>query len=101
MEAQPPEIGHHKKETVGLRKPETIGLYHTSLHTRKTSGFSWVRGGGRSSATSSSLQTAFCWFLPYRDLLPVSLLFAYVFPGFLIPRRALFVLGNICERFAR
>ena len=26
MGAQPPEIEHHRKETVGLRKPETIGL---------------------------------------------------------------------------
>ena len=35
------------------------------------------------------LQTAFYWFLPCRDLLPVTLLFAYVFPGFLVPRCAL------------
>ena len=35
------------------------------------------------------LQTAFYWFLPCLDLLPVALLFAYVFPGFLVPRCAL------------
>ena len=35
MEAQPPEIEHHIKETVGLRKPETIGLYHR--HTPEVS----------------------------------------------------------------
>ena len=29
MGAQPPEIKHHRKETVSLRKPETIGLYQT------------------------------------------------------------------------
>ena len=28
MGAQPPEIEHHRKETVGLRKLETISLYH-------------------------------------------------------------------------
>ena len=28
MGAQPPEIEHHIKETVGLRRLETIGLYH-------------------------------------------------------------------------
>ena len=28
MGAQPPEIEHHRKETVGLRKLETICLYH-------------------------------------------------------------------------
>ena len=26
MGAQPPEIEHHRKETVGLRKLETVGL---------------------------------------------------------------------------
>ena len=35
MGAQPPEIEHHRKETVGLRKPETIGLYHR--HTSEVS----------------------------------------------------------------
>ena len=35
MGAQPPEIKHHRKETVGLRKPETIGLYHR--HTPEVS----------------------------------------------------------------
>ena len=35
MGAQPPEIEHHRKETVGLRKPETIGLYHR--HTPEVS----------------------------------------------------------------
>ena len=35
MEAQPPEIEHHIKETVGLRKPETIVLYHR--HTPEVS----------------------------------------------------------------
>ena len=35
MGAQPPEIEHHIKETVGLRKPETIGLYHR--HTPEVS----------------------------------------------------------------
>ena len=35
MEAQPPEIEHHIKETIGLRKPETIGLYHR--HTPEVS----------------------------------------------------------------
>ena len=35
MEAQPPEIEHHIKETVGLRKPETTGLYHR--HTPEVS----------------------------------------------------------------
>ena len=28
MWARPPEIEHHIKETLGLRKPESIGLYH-------------------------------------------------------------------------
>ena len=32
---QPPEIEHHIKETVGLRRPETIGLYHR--HTPEVS----------------------------------------------------------------
>ena len=31
MEAQPPEIEHHIKETVGPRKPGTIGLYHRHM----------------------------------------------------------------------
>ena len=31
MEAQPPEIKHHIKETVGLRKLETIDLYHRHM----------------------------------------------------------------------
>ena len=31
MEAQPPEIEHHIKETVGLRKLETIDLYHRHM----------------------------------------------------------------------
>ena len=31
MEAQPPEIEHHIKETVGLRKLETMGLYHRHM----------------------------------------------------------------------
>ena len=31
MEAQPPEIELHIKETVGLRKLETIGLYHRHM----------------------------------------------------------------------
>ena len=35
MGAQPPEIEHHIKETVGLRKPETIVLYHR--HTPEVS----------------------------------------------------------------
>ena len=35
MGAQPPEIEHHIKETVGLRRPETIGLYHR--HTPEVS----------------------------------------------------------------
>ena len=35
MGAQPPEIEHHRKETIGLRKPETIGLYHR--HTPEVS----------------------------------------------------------------
>ena len=35
MGAQPPEIEHHIKETVGLRKPESIGLYHR--HTPEVS----------------------------------------------------------------
>ena len=35
MGAQPPEIKHHIKETVGLRRQETIGLYHT--HTPEVS----------------------------------------------------------------
>ena len=36
----------------------------------------------------ATLQTAFYWFLPCRDLLPVSL-FCIRFPGFLVPRCAL------------
>ena len=47
MEAQPPGIGHHKKkETIGLRKPETIGLYHTSLRSLHQENF-WVLMGER------------------------------------------------------
>ena len=41
------------------------------------------------TVTFELLQTAFFWFLPCLDLLPVALLFAYVFPGFLVPRCAL------------
>ena len=52
------------------------------------------------------LQSAFYWFLPCLDLLPVALLFAYVFPGFLVPRCALlfwgiFVRGLHVETFVR
>ena len=42
--------------------------------------------------SSAIVQGAFYWFLPCRDLLPVSL-FAYSFPGFLVLRCALFVWG--------
>ena len=43
----------------------------------------------RLESDTSQVQTAFYWFLPCLDLLPVALLFAYVFPGFLVPRCAL------------
>ena len=51
------------------------------------------------------MQTAFYWFLPCRDLLPVSL-FCIQFPGFLVPRCALlfwgiFVRGLCFETFVR
>ena len=47
MEAQPPGIGHHKKkETVGLGKLETIGLYHTSLRSLHQENL-WVLVGER------------------------------------------------------
>ena len=51
------------------------------------------------------VQTAFYWFLPCRDLLPVSL-FCIQFPGFLVPRCALlfwgiFVRGLRFETFVR
>ena len=51
MEAQPPGIGHHKKkkrkkEIVGLGKPETIGLYHTSLRSLPQKNL-WVLVGER------------------------------------------------------
>ena len=50
MEAQPPGIGHQKKkkkkETVGLGKLETIGLYHTSLRSLHQEHF-WVLVGER------------------------------------------------------
>ena len=66
MEAQPPEIEHHRKEAVGSQKTgdhrsqkeETRGLYHR--HTPEVStpgeplGSRGVRGGGGSFATSSS-----------------------------------------------
>ena len=52
------------------------------------------------------VQGAFYWFLPCLDLLPVALLFAYVFPGFLVPKCALlfwgiFVRGLHVETFVR
>ena len=56
--------------------------------------------------TLSRLQGAFYWFLACLGLLPVALLFAYVFPGFLVPRCALlfwgiFVRGLHVETFVR
>ena len=42
----------------------------------------------RRDRPTKQLQTAFYWFLPCRDLLPVSL-FCIRFPGFLVPRCAL------------
>ena len=57
-------------------------------------------------AVGMIVQSAFSWFLPCLDLLPVALLFAYVFPGFLVPRCALlfwgiFVRGLHVETFVR
>ena len=57
------------------------------------------------SKVTKVLQGAFYWFLPCRDLLPVSL-FCIRFPGFLVPRRALlfwgiFVRGLHVETFVR
>ena len=56
--------------------------------------------------TYETVQSAFYWFLPCLDLLPVALLFAYVLPGFLVPRCALlfwgiFVRGLHVETFVR
>ena len=52
-----------------------------------------------------NMQTTFYWFLPCRDLLPVSL-FCIQFPGFLVPRCSLlfwgiFVRGLRVETFVR
>ena len=59
----------------------------------------------REGLLALALQTTFYWFLPCRDLLPVSL-FCIRFPGFLVPRCALlfwgiFVRGLRVETFVR
>ena len=65
MGAQPPEIEHHRKEAVGLRNwrpwvsergdQGSLSQTHAGgLYARRTSGFSWARGGSGSFATSSS-----------------------------------------------
>ena len=53
MGVQPPEIEHHIKETVGLKRPETTGLYHR--HTPEVSAPGEPLGSrGQGSFTTSS-----------------------------------------------
>ena len=86
-------------------KASTIPKSHAS---KKSSNSPPLPPPRKSSSTNTlmTMQSAFYWFLPCLDLLPVALLFAYVFPGFLVPRCALlfwgiFVRGLYVETFVR
>ena len=100
-------MGHvitHLCELYGVQKLRT-SPYHTQTngqveHVNQTI----IRMIGKLEE-DKKVQTAFYWFLPCRDLLPVSL-FCIQFPGFLVPRCALlfwgiFVRGLRFETFVR
>ena len=78
-----------------LKAPTPDGLFRLKSDT----------SGEGVGGTLLQMQTAFYWFRPCRDLLPVSL-FCIQFPGFLVPRCALlfwgiFVRGLRFETFVR
>ena len=73
------------EETAPLHEEPVIAGIHSHTYYSTI----WKRISAKYFLLEFILTTAFYWFLPCRDLLPVTLLFAYVFPGFLVPRCAL------------
>ena len=95
--------GFHRYLKACMAKYMCAGLEWDEVTAMATAAYNYFPN---MSAKESALQSAFYWFPPCLDLLPVALLFAYVFPGFLVPRCALlfwgiFVRGLHVETFVR